>query len=144
MAAPPRITALTAREAPRRPFAIDYLDPQLPPGLQVVRMSIVDATPRGLKGYGRLVDDPGECRIVQAHGAWPVPGRDGGLLVGEEHAIPDVPAARDGTERGRAVEPAVNAARPVAAEGAGGCALVRLPVRAQQRGVLAVMPPPPA
>src|SRR5437762_14202382 len=25
--------------------------------------------------------------------AWPVPGRDGGLLVGEEHAIPDVLAA---------------------------------------------------
>src|SRR5439155_20613905 len=71
--------------------------------------------------------------VGQAHGAWPVHGRDGGLLVGEEHAMPDVPAARDGPERGRAVEPAVHAARPVAAERAGGCALVGLPVRTQQR-----------
>jgi len=66
--------------------------------------------------------------VGQAHGAWAVPGRDGGLLVGEEHAIPDVPAACDGTERGRTVEPAVDAARPVAAERAGGCALVGLSV----------------
>src|SRR5262249_47177563 len=71
--------------------------------------------------------------IRQAHGAWPIPGRDGGLLVGEEHAIPDVPAACDGTARGRAVEPAVDAAQPVAAERAGGGALVWLPVGAQQR-----------
>ena len=62
---------MTAREAPRRPFTIDYLDPQLPPGLQVVRMSIVDATPEGL-GYGRLVDDPGECRIEIV--GWPAQG----------------------------------------------------------------------
>jgi hypothetical protein len=63
---------VTAREVPRRPFAIDYLDPQLPPGLQVVRMPIVDATPEGLKGYGRLVDDPGECRIEIV--GWPAQG----------------------------------------------------------------------
>src|SRR3989442_6799119 len=63
---------------------------------------------------------PLRVRVGQARGAWSVPGRDGGLFVGEEHAIPDVPAARYGSERGRAVEPAVNAARPVAAGPAGG------------------------
>jgi Ureidoglycolate lyase len=63
---------VTAREAPRRPFAIDYLDPQLPPGLQVVRMPIVDATADSLEGYGRLVDDPGDCRIEIVR--WPAQG----------------------------------------------------------------------
>jgi hypothetical protein len=35
-------------------------------------MPIVDATPGGLKGYGRLVDDPGECRIEIV--GWPAQG----------------------------------------------------------------------
>jgi hypothetical protein len=63
---------VTARRAPRQPFAIDYLDPQLPPGLQVVRMPIVDATADRLEGYGRLVDDPGDWRIEIVR--WPAQG----------------------------------------------------------------------
>ena len=74
----------------------------------------------------RTTSFPPRVLVGQAHSAWPVPGRDGGLLVGEEHAIPDVLAACDGPERGRAVEPAVHAARPVAAERAGGSQLRRL------------------
>jgi hypothetical protein len=38
--------------------AIDYLDPKLPPGLRVMSMPVVEATPEALRGYGRLVDDP--------------------------------------------------------------------------------------
>src|SRR5437879_9808169 len=76
---------------------------------------------------------PSRVRVGQARGAWPVPGRDGGLLVGEEHAVLDVPATRDGPEGGRAIESAVQSARPVAPEGAGRRALVGPPVRPQQR-----------
>src|SRR5262245_22179380 len=72
VAAPARITAVTARGASRQPFAVDYLDPQLPPGLQVVRMPIVDATADSLEGYGRLVDDPADCRIEIVR--WPAQG----------------------------------------------------------------------
>ena len=42
---------------------IDYLDPRLPAGLEQVSMPIVAATPEALEGYGRLVDDPRECRV---------------------------------------------------------------------------------
>ena len=74
--------------------------------------------------------------------AWPVPGRDSGLLVGEEHAIPDVPAARDGPEGGWAVDSAVHAVRPMAAEPAGCCALVGLCRSGASRAyVLALMRP---
>jgi hypothetical protein len=76
---------------------------------------------------------PSRVRGGQARGAWPVSGRDGGLLVGEEHAALDVPAARDGAEGGRAVEPAVPPARPMAPEGAWRRARVGPAVRAQQR-----------
>ena len=67
-----RGTPVTAHEAPRQPFAIDYLDPQLPPGLQVVRMPIVDATADSLEGYGCLIDDPSDCRIEIVR--WPAQG----------------------------------------------------------------------
>jgi len=52
--------------------AIDYMNPDLPPGLRVVAMPIVDATPETLEGYGRLVSDPGECRIEIVR--WPAQG----------------------------------------------------------------------
>ena len=42
---------------------IDYLNPALPKGLRRVTMPVVDATPATLDGYGRLVDDPNECRV---------------------------------------------------------------------------------
>ena len=52
--------------------AIDYLHPDLPTGLATVRMPVVVATSESLAGYGRLVDDPAECRIEIAR--WPARG----------------------------------------------------------------------
>jgi len=52
--------------------AIDYLHPDLPPGLATVRMPIVDASAKTLAGYGRLVDDPAECRVEIVR--WPARG----------------------------------------------------------------------
>jgi Ureidoglycolate lyase len=51
---------------------IDYLNPDLPPGLRSVVMPVVDATPAALTGYGYLVDDPEDCRIEIAR--WPALG----------------------------------------------------------------------
>jgi len=51
---------------------IDYLNPELPSGLKVVSMPVVDATPETLQGYGRLVADPNECRIEIVR--WPAQG----------------------------------------------------------------------
>ena len=52
---------------------IDYLNPDLPSGLATVRMPVVDATPETLQGYGRLVDDPKECKVEIVR--WPAQGR---------------------------------------------------------------------
>jgi hypothetical protein len=52
---------------------IDYLNPNLPPGLRGVVMPVVDATPAALKDYGCLVDDPEEYRIEIV--PWPAQGR---------------------------------------------------------------------
>src|SRR3984957_6471060 len=51
---------------------IDYLNPNLPAGLRRVVMTVVDATPTALTGYGYLVDDPKDypIEIVQ----WPAQG----------------------------------------------------------------------
>src|SRR5439155_10224667 len=94
-----------------------------PQDARAARSSLPTGVRRAHRCGGRPSFPP-RVLVGQAHSAWPVPGRDGGLLVGEEHAIPDVPAACDGPERGGAVELAVHAARPVAAERAGGYALV--------------------
>jgi hypothetical protein len=51
---------------------IDYLDPQLPPGLARVAMPVVEGTPASLEGYGYLVDDPRDCRIEIVR--WPALG----------------------------------------------------------------------
>ena len=51
---------------------IDYLNPALPEGLRRVTMPVVDATPATLDGYGRLVDDPNECRVEIVQ--WPAMG----------------------------------------------------------------------
>ena len=51
---------------------IDYLNPQLPAGLQKVQMPVVEATAEALKGYGHLVDDPETCRIEIVR--WPALG----------------------------------------------------------------------
>ena len=51
---------------------IDYMNPNLPPGLKRVTMPIVDATPQALQGYGRLVDDPEQCQIEIVR--WPAQG----------------------------------------------------------------------
>jgi len=52
---------------------IDYLNPGLPAGLAHVSMPIVDATAASLDGYGRLIDDPAQCRIDIVR--WPAQGR---------------------------------------------------------------------
>jgi len=54
------------------PAPIDYLNPDLPAGLSRVTMPVVDATPATLEGYGRLVDDPAQCRIEIVR--WPAQG----------------------------------------------------------------------
>lgn len=52
--------------------AIDYLNPNLPAGLRLVRMPVVDATAETLAGYGRLVDTPDACPIEIVR--WPAQG----------------------------------------------------------------------
>jgi hypothetical protein len=52
--------------------AIDYLRPDLPPGLRRVVMPVVDASPAALRGYGRLVDNPAECEVEIVR--WPQRG----------------------------------------------------------------------
>ena len=54
------------------PKVIDYLNPALPRGLRRVSMPVVDATPAALDGFGRLVNDPGECSIEIVQ--WPATG----------------------------------------------------------------------
>jgi hypothetical protein len=51
---------------------IDYLHPDLPPGLARIVMPVVDATPDALEGYGHLVDEPADCRIEIVR--WPALG----------------------------------------------------------------------
>jgi hypothetical protein len=51
----------------------DYMNPNLPPGLQRVVMPLVEATPEALQGYGRLIDDPEECQIEIVR--WPSVGK---------------------------------------------------------------------
>jgi len=51
---------------------IDYLNPDLPPGLNRVTMTIVNATSESLQGYGRLVDDPSHCQLEIVR--WPAQG----------------------------------------------------------------------
>lgn len=53
--------------------AIDYLNPNLPPGLETIAMPVIEATAESLKGYGRLVDDPAQCPIEIVR--WPSIGR---------------------------------------------------------------------
>ena len=52
---------------------IDYLHPDLPPGLRWVRMPVVEATAESLRGYGHLVDDPADRRVEIVR--WPAQGR---------------------------------------------------------------------
>ena len=50
----------------------DYLKPGLPADLARVKMSVVDATPETLEGYGCLVDDPAKCKVEIVR--WPAQG----------------------------------------------------------------------
>jgi ureidoglycolate lyase len=52
--------------------AIDYLNPELPAGLRIVPMPVVDANAENLEGYGRLVRDPKDCAIEITR--WPAAG----------------------------------------------------------------------
>lgn len=51
---------------------IDYLNPDLPAGLRLVTMPVVDATPESLRGYGLLVDDREQCKVEIVR--WPAAG----------------------------------------------------------------------
>lgn len=52
---------------------IDFLNPNLPAGLSVVRMPVRQATAESLQGYGHLVNEPKECQIEIVR--WPAQGR---------------------------------------------------------------------
>ena len=52
--------------------APDYLNPQLPIGLQHFKIPVVQATPESVRGYGWLVDDPAACQIEITR--WPAQG----------------------------------------------------------------------
>jgi len=54
------------------PAPIDYLNPNLPAGLKLVSLPLVDATPETLHSYGRLVADPDDCPIEITR--WPAQG----------------------------------------------------------------------
>jgi len=58
--------------ADRLDMPIDYLNPTLPAGLARALLPVVDATDDSLRHYGRLVSDPGECRIEIVR--WPAQG----------------------------------------------------------------------
>jgi hypothetical protein len=51
---------------------IDYLNPNLPPGLTRITMPVVNATAEVLEGYGLLINDPEECPIEIVR--WPALG----------------------------------------------------------------------
>jgi hypothetical protein len=51
---------------------IDYLHPDLPPGLRILPMPVVKATPESLAGFGHLVEDPEACPIEIVR--WPALG----------------------------------------------------------------------
>jgi hypothetical protein len=50
----------------------DYLNPNLPKGLTLHRIPIIEATPNSVKGFGWLVDDPAECKVEITR--WPAQG----------------------------------------------------------------------
>ena len=50
----------------------NYLQPDLPKGLKIVSIPIIPATTETVKGYGWLVDDPGQCTIEITR--WPARG----------------------------------------------------------------------
>ncbi len=52
--------------------APNYLNPDLPTGLRIVDMPVVDATAETLQGYGQLVDDPEKCKVEIVR--WPAAG----------------------------------------------------------------------
>ena len=54
------------------PPAPDYLNPDVPRGVRRVVMPVVDATEETLRGYGRLVDDPKDCKVAIVR--WPARG----------------------------------------------------------------------
>ena len=50
----------------------NYLNPDLPPGLDIVQMPVLDASDENLRGYGCLVDDPANCKVEIVR--WPAAG----------------------------------------------------------------------
>ena len=81
----------------------------------------------------RTAGGPDRVQLGQAHRTRPVPGRDRGLLVGEEHPVRDVTAASDGAQPSGAVESSVQLPAPVPAELPGHRTLVASAVGAGQQ-----------
>lgn len=54
------------------PEPINYLKPDLPAGLRVLTMPVVNATPEALRGYGLLVDDSQQYEVEIVR--WPSTG----------------------------------------------------------------------
>ena len=52
--------------------APNYLNPDLPAGLRIVEMPVVEASAESLRGYGHLVDDPKDCTVEIVR--WPATG----------------------------------------------------------------------
>jgi len=53
-------------------IAPDYMNPELPAGLQRVKIPVIKATNETVKGYGYLVSDPEQCTIEISR--WPAQG----------------------------------------------------------------------
>jgi hypothetical protein len=75
---------------------------------------------------------PGGVLVTHADAAWPESRRDGRRLIAEEDAMLDVPAPRDRSPRGRAVQPTVDALLPVISKSSRIRALVMAAVGADQ------------
>ena len=68
----------------------NYLNPDLPAGLRIVEMPVVDATAETLRGYGRLVDDPKDCQVEIVrwpHAGWRTVDEDTGDEAGTTEGV---------------------------------------------------------
>lgn len=70
--------------------------------------------------------------LRKANRAWAKAGGDGDLFVRKEHPVFDVPATCDGSQGGRAIQPAIQAGAPMARKRAASEALVRPTVSPKQ------------
>lgn len=66
--------------------APNYLHPGIPSNLGRYRVPIIEATPASVRGYGKLVDDPADCKVEIVR--WPATGwRPVDLDSGDEGGV---------------------------------------------------------